>query len=126
MIHADERRMLYTLARDYFTGSGRIIDGGAFLGTSSLSLGHGLKDRHHEKSPVIDTFDWFLIDEYSVRGYLDEGRLFGKEVKTGDNIRFAYEQNIASVAEYIEVHEGNLLAKPWEKGPIEILLGLVL
>ena len=121
MIHTDERRMLYTLARDYFTGSGRIIDGGAFLGTSSLSLAHGLKDRHHERIPMIDAFDWFLIDEYAVQGYLDNGRLCGKEIKTGDNIRFAYEQKISSVAEYIEVHEGNLLDKPWTRGPVEIL-----
>ena len=56
-----------------------------------------------------------------MQGYLDKGRLCGKEIKTGDNIRFAYEQKISSVAEYIEVHEGNLLDKPWTRGPVEIL-----
>ncbi|HEY5705801.1 MAG TPA: hypothetical protein VIS96_09530 [Terrimicrobiaceae bacterium] len=121
MIHPDERRMLYTLARDYFTGAGRIVEGGTFLGASSLSLGHGLKDRGYRKAPVIDAFDWFVIDEWSVRHFLDRGTLHGRRVSAGDNIQFAYEKNIATVADYIAIHEGNLLAKPWTSGPIEIL-----
>jgi hypothetical protein len=121
MIHTDERRMLYTLARDYFSGAGRIVDGGTFLGTSSLSLGHGLRDRAYPKAPVIDAFDSFIIDEYTVQNYLDQGMAHGKKVRSGDSIRFAYEKNVATVADYITIHEGNLLAKPWSNGPIEIL-----
>ncbi len=121
MIHFDERRMLYTLARDYYSGAGRIVDGGAFLGTSSLSLGYGLKDRDYGKSPVIDAFDMFIIDEYSAHNYLDRGNIAGKHVNAGDSIRFAYEAVVAPVADYITIHEGDLLKMPWKSGPIEIL-----
>jgi hypothetical protein len=121
MIHPDECRMLYTLARDYFSGAGRIIDGGAFLGMSSLSLGSGLRDRGYKKEPVIDAFDMFIISGYSVQHYCDQRGWFRKKMKEGDNIRRFYERNIAPVAGYISVHEGDLLKMPWKSGPIEIL-----
>ncbi len=121
MIHPDERRMLYTLARDYFSGAGRIVDGGAFLGNSSLSLGFGLRDRGYKKEPVIDAFDIFIIDDYGAKHYCEPTGFFGKKIKAGDNMRFIYDRNVAPVAEYISVHEADLLQTPWTSGPIEIL-----
>ncbi len=122
MIHPDERRMLYTLARYYFCGAGRIVDGGAFLGTSSLSLGFGLRDRGYTKGPVIDAFDFFTIDSYALEHYVDRPPWFRrKKLKVGDSMRFLYENNVAPVADYISIHEGDLLATPWTSGPIEIL-----
>jgi hypothetical protein len=122
MIHPDERRMLYTLTRDYFSGAGRIIDGGAFLGTSSLALGFGLRDRGYKKEPVIDSFDMFTLDPYGLEHYIDRTGPFKKRpLKVGDSIRFLYEKNVAPVADYICIHEGNLLEEPWKSGPIEIL-----
>jgi len=121
MIHPDERRLLYTLARDYFTGAGRIIDGGAFFGTSSLSLGFGLRDRGYQRERVIDAFDNFIIDEYGVKHYTKPAGWFRKGISAGDNMRSIYEQNIAPIAEYVTIHEGDLLKAPWNSGPIEIL-----
>jgi hypothetical protein len=121
MIHPDERRLLYTLARDYFSGAGRIVDGGAFLGTSSLSLGFGLRDRGYKKERVIDAFDIFIIDDYGAQNYCDNGGWFGKKTKAGDNMRHIYERNIAPVADYISIHEADLLKTPWTSGPVEIL-----
>lgn len=122
MIHLDERRMLYTLTRDYFSGAGKIIDGGAFLGTSSLSLGFGLRDRGYKKEAVIHAFDMFVIDAYGVEHYSERKKgWFRKEIKPGDNVRAVYEKNIVPVADYVSIHEGNLLEMPWTSGPIEIL-----
>lgn len=121
MIHMDERRMLYTLARDYFAGEGRIIDGGAFLGMSSLSLGFGLRDRGYKKQAVIEAFDTFIITAYGVENYCDEKGWFGKKIKEGDSMRHLYEKAIAPVADYVSIHEGDLLKMPWTSGPIEIL-----
>jgi hypothetical protein len=121
MIHSDERRMLYTLARDYFSGAGRIVDGGAFFGTSSLALGFGLRDRGYKKEPVIDAFDIFILDEYGLKHYCEPSGWFGRKLKAGNNMRFIYERHIAPVAEYISIHEGDLLKMPWKSGPIEIL-----
>lgn len=121
MIHPDERRMLYTLARDYFSGAGRIVDGGAFLGTSSLSLGFGLRDQGCKKERIIDAFDVFIADAYMAQHYGDLAAWSGKKIKAGDNMRFIYEKNVAPVADYIAIHEGDLLKAPWKSGPIEIL-----
>jgi hypothetical protein len=121
MIYLDERRMLYTLARDYFAGAGRIIDGGTYLGTSSLSLGYGLKDRSYPKKPIIDAYDTFIIDDNSVKHCFNQEDWMGREIKGGDNVRFIYERYIAAVADYIRIHEGDLLQMPWRGGPIEIL-----
>jgi hypothetical protein len=121
MIHYDERRLLYTLARDYFSGAGRMVDGGAFFGTSSLSLGFGLLDRGYRKEPVIDAFDLFIIEEYGLKHYCKPTGWFGKKIKPGDSMRFIYEGNVAPVADYISIHEGDLLKMPWKSGPIEIL-----
>lgn len=122
MIYADERRMLYTLARDYFTGVGQIIDGGAWVGASSLSLGFGLKDRGYQKEPLIHAFDNFILDEGTVaQGYLSHDEVTNLNVKHGDNIRFIYERNIDPISEYVTIHEGDLRQSPWQGGPIEIL-----
>ena len=121
MISADERRLLYTLARDYYTGAGRIIDGGAYLGSSSLSLGWGLKDQCYPKEPVIDAFDTFIIDAHSIAHHFKSQDAPGREIKDGDNVRFVYEGNVASVAEYIRIHEGDLLQMTWSGEPIEII-----
>ena len=43
MLSAQELELLYTLARDQYTGQGEIIDGGAFLGGSTLALATGLR-----------------------------------------------------------------------------------
>lgn len=126
MISLDERRLLYTLARDYFSGHGRIIDGGAYLGASSLALGYGLKHRSYPEIPVIDAFDIFLIDEHSRAHHFgqytpEQYDWLTQEIKAGDNIRFVYEHNIAPVASYIDIHEGDLTLATWSGEPIEIL-----
>lgn len=121
MTGVDERRLLYTLARDYFVGAGRIIDGGAYLGSSALAVGMGLRERGYPKEPVIHSFDRFIIDEWSITHCLDPGDPLSQGLKPGDKIRHIYERNIAGVADYITVHEGDVTGKPWHGGPIEIV-----
>jgi hypothetical protein len=121
MIHADERRLLYVLARDYFTGTGRIIDGGAYLGASAKALAFGLRDRGFERRKVIDSFDTFIIDEQSVVNNLLPGDDPDHKISAGSSTRAIYDRNISEVSDYIEVHEGNLMLIPWTGGPVEIL-----
>src|SRR5438067_2369515 len=61
MMSVGERKFLYGLAKDYYTGAGRIIDAGTFLGASTRCFGAGLQknatyDRTRWPSPVI-SFD---------------------------------------------------------------------
>jgi hypothetical protein len=121
MIGVDERRMLYTLAKDYFSDSGCIIDGGAYLGSSSLALGLGLKHRNFPKRKIINAFDRFIMNEVYVQRYLDPGDPLSRGIKPGDYARFIYDRNTAAVSEYITVHDGDVTATPWSGQPIEIL-----
>ena len=42
MLTMSERKLLSALAKEYFTGEGIIVDGGCFLGGSTLSLCAGI------------------------------------------------------------------------------------
>jgi hypothetical protein len=119
MISPDERRLLYTLAKDYYSGTGRIVDGGSFLGSSAFALGQGLRDRAYTPVPVIDAFDLFLIDAHSIQHHLAGAD--GAKVKPGDDVRYIFERNTSAISQYIDVHQGDIRAKPWSKGPIEII-----
>lgn len=121
MIFEDERRLLYTLTRDFYRGEGRIIDGGTYVGDSSLALGYGLKERNYPRTPIIDAFDLFIIDDLAVRRYWRASDAPDVSIKGGDSIRFLYDQRTASVADYIRVHEGDVTLTPWAGEPIEIL-----
>jgi hypothetical protein len=121
MTSVDERRLLYTLAKDYFSDSGCIIDGGAYLGSSSLALGLGLKHRNFPKRKIIHAFDQFIMNQVYIQHYLDQSDPLSKSVKPGDYVRSIYDRNTAEVSEYIMVHDGDVQATPWNGQPIEIL-----
>lgn len=121
MIADDERRLLYVLAHDYFRDEGAIIDGGTFLGDSSMALGYGLKNRGFAPKKAIHAFDLFIIDEPSAQHHLPPSDAPGHTIKGGDNIRFIYENRTREVSQYIEIHEGDVTKETWTGGPVEIL-----
>lgn len=49
MISMQERRLLYGLAKEFYTGKGVIVDAGTFLGASTVAFAQGLRD-----NPLID------------------------------------------------------------------------
>lgn len=87
---------------------------GAYLGSSSLALGLGLRDRRYPSGPVIDAFDQFTIDANSVANYLDPSI---DSVMPGNNVRHIYDRNIAPIAKYVSVHEGDVAASPGAASP---------
>ncbi len=116
MLSAQELDLLYTLARDQFTGHGEIVDGGAFLGGSTLALGHGLKDNPgaFPKAGRVHSYDRFIADTF-VPQFIDG-------YPEGVSTRPFYEQAIASVASFVTVHEGDIVTTEWPAThPIEIL-----
>jgi hypothetical protein len=115
MLSAQELDLLYTLARDRYTGCGDIVDGGAFLGGSTLALGCGLRDNRvvDDKRGRIHSYDLFRADKYVnqfLPGYPE-----------GTSTRPYYDQAIAEVADQVTVHEGDITTSPWPADrPIEI------
>lgn len=116
MLSAQELELLYTLARDGYTGRGEIIDGGAFLGGSTLALACGLRDNAglSHKNGRIHSYDRFVADGY-VPQFIDG-------YPEGTSTRPYYDSVIAPVASHVSVHEGNITMLPWPANrEIEIL-----
>jgi hypothetical protein len=116
MLSAQELELLYTLARDRYTGRGEIIDGGAFLGGSTVALACGLRDNPgvFDKQGRVHSYDTFVSDSF-VAKYIDG-------YPNGTSTRPYYDSMIADVASCVSVHEGDIAASSWPiDRPIEIL-----
>ena len=118
MLAREERQLLHALGRTW-TGAGAIVDGGCFLGGSTLALGTGLlaNPRRVEKRGVIHSYDLFVADAHQAGSYLKK---FG-DYAPGDSVRPIFDRQTQDVAPCLQVHEGDLRQFPWTGGPIEIL-----
>jgi hypothetical protein len=118
MLVPDELRLLHHLAETCYSGLGVIVDGGSFLGGSTVALADGLRRnpqrRRLGEEKVIHAFDRFEVEEYT-------RELFFPESAAGTSFRARFESNIAPYADLIEVHAGDILDHEWKGGPIEIL-----
>src|SRR5919202_1247905 len=84
MLSKMERRVLYSLARDYATGEGAVVDAGSFLGGSTAALLAGIRDRPEPwAGPPIASYDLFRVDDYMVPKFFWEDR----SVRSGDSFR---------------------------------------
>jgi hypothetical protein len=121
MIGWDERKVLYSLARDTFSGQGVIVDAGAFVGGSTLVLGKGLAENVQARRPgVIHSFDMFrILDEFMARLLYGQDPSYQRHI--GESCRSLYDFFTQSIAHYVTVHEGNICESPWDGTSIEIL-----
>jgi hypothetical protein len=118
MLSLEERRLLYWLARDYFTGVGAIVDGGSFVGGSTVALGEGLRANPRvEPGTRIDVFDIFEVDAFMSAQYF---RPNGLSYVAGDSFRPFFDQQTSSVNDLLDVHAGDLAKIGWSGGPIEV------
>jgi hypothetical protein len=120
MLSVDERRLLFSLTRDSFSGAGAIVDAGCFLGGSTLALGAGLRANTTASSwTPINSYDMFLLDEYMLMHYVDATS--GGKRKPSESCRDLFDDNISSVSPIVNVHHGDIREIGWSGGPIEIL-----
>jgi SAM-dependent methyltransferase len=119
MLVPDELRLLHHLAEDYYSGMGAIVDGGSFLGGSTVALADGL--RHNPRwhrlrdAKPIHSFDRFEVEDWT------RGRFFPKSTAAGTSFREQFDRNIAPYADLVEVRAGDVCEYEWKGGPIEIL-----
>lgn len=119
MLSSAERALLYWLARDYYTGVGEIVDGGCFVGGSTLSLGHGLIDGgHRHDHPRIHVYDLFASDPYMIEHYLQP---LGITSTQGESFRPVFDANTRAVTALLHVNQGDICQIRWTGQPIEIL-----
>jgi hypothetical protein len=113
MLNQEELRMLRWLTSTYYSGQGAIIDGGCFLGGSTVALAQGLRDAG--RSNKIDSYDLFVAEPWSAA-------MYGKgKFDTDDSIRHLFDENVAAYQDLLNVHHGDILRDPWNRQPIEIL-----
>lgn len=117
MLPLTERKMLYWLASHLPLGADDVlVDGDAFLGSSSLSLARGLRlNSVAGKDYRIHAYDIFRApnDGYS-QGLINWRPL-------GSSVLDLYLQNTAEVRPYIAIHEGDVMHMPPPDRPIALL-----
>jgi ubiquinone/menaquinone biosynthesis C-methylase UbiE len=119
MLIPDELRLLSYLADADYTGAGAIIDAGCFLGGSTVALADGLRRnlrrRGRPAEKLIHSYDRFEVEDWT------RGTYFPRSTPAGESFRPLFDRNIASCADLVEVHAGDVQAEGWSGGPIELL-----
>jgi hypothetical protein len=118
MLSKLERRLLYSLARDY-AGEGAIVDAGSFLGGSTAALLAGVRDRPEPWSgPSVASYDLFQVDEYMIPKFFADDR----SLELGDSFRPRFDAHVARFGDVPHVvHEGDITKLGWSDGPIDVL-----
>jgi hypothetical protein len=116
MLSGEERRLLYTLAREYASGDAAIVDAGCFLGGSTVAFLGGLRDRAERwGGPPVVSYDLFRVDPATIPKYFDGS------VSAGDSFRARFDANVAGFGIPHVVHEGDIAEIGWTGGRIEVL-----
>ena len=135
MLDVSEQKFLYLLARDHYSGSGEIIDAGAFCGASGYALAAGLADntRINQKFGRVHSYDLFSVEEPYTREYIQNvffsrfdrsgSRIYAThKVKVGDSFLDVFQFQTQRYASSIQTHVGSITDFRWEGGlPISIL-----
>jgi len=118
MLSGEEIKLLYWLARDYYSGTGSIVDLGPFLGGSTSALCAGLKDnpRVVRKEQRVHSYDRFIHEPY-FNGYM---ALLGKKLNDRDSFLAFYEQLIAQYRDLVTLHVGDIVNATYTDRDIEV------
>lgn len=120
MLGAEERQCLYYLTSTHYSGSGRIIDAGAFLGASSFALAAGLAVSPYSKAEHarVVSYDCFrAVDDYVISFVSKQFRT----ISSGESFLDIFEYQTALWRDYITAVPGDFLSTRWDGTPIEIL-----
>src|SRR5260370_7961703 len=63
MLGLEERKLLYQLARYVYTGTGAVVELGAFCGASTCCLAAGLRDNPRAGGQRVHSYDSFIANE---------------------------------------------------------------
>lgn len=121
MVGPEERRCYYWLARNWLSGSGCVVDAGAFLGASTSCFAAGAADtprRTFDGGPLIHAYDYFeVVDEYVGEAISRDFR----RIEPGESYLDIFESQTAAYADMIATYPGDFHARIWSGAPIEIL-----
>lgn len=121
-----EKRVLFGLARDVYSGAGIICDAGTFLGASTVCFGEGLRRnpaaatiRARWPRPIV-AFERGLINP-GMPAFFQRHRITGMG-DLGESFVPALERTIAGVADAVDLRIGDIqITAAGDDTPIEIL-----
>lgn len=116
-----ERAYFKWHAQEVVTGSGAIVDLGAWLGSTTATMAMGLSANPSPaaRATVLHAYDQFAWDPRF--DYHAPPTRLGP-YREGDSFRPEFELVVSRWRDRIAVHEGDLLQETWSGGPIELLL----
>jgi hypothetical protein len=123
MITSWERRALSAYAQGIWSQGARrdglIVDGGPFVGASTMALAEGLSRSplsEPERLERIWSYDLFITTQGMEQGYFGPGG-----PKAGESFRAVYDANVAPLRRYLRVFEGDIRQATRPNRPISIL-----
>jgi len=120
MLGLEERKLLYQLARNIYSGEGAVVELGAFCGASTCCLAAGLRDNPRGAGQRIHSYDRFIADEPYLVDFVRTQ--FGQAIEMGQSFAEIFRRATVEFADLIEVHAEDLLEQTWPyEAPIEIL-----
>ncbi len=118
MLSGKERRLLYSLARDYAADDGAIVDAGCFLGGSTVALLAGVRDRATPwEGPPVVSYDLFRVEDYTIPRFFEGD----ESVRAGDSFRDRFDANVMEFPVPHVVREGDITEIGWSGEPIDVL-----
>jgi hypothetical protein len=118
MLSKSERKLLYSLARDYATGEGSIVDAGCFLGGSTAALLVGLRDREQPwTGPPVQSYDLFRVEAYTFEKFFRDD----PSARVGESFRPRFDEHVARFDVPHVVREGDITELGWSGGAIDVL-----
>jgi hypothetical protein len=115
MLSKAERRLLYSLARDYASGEGAIVDAGCFLGGSTAALLAGVRDRPGPPGRPVESYDLFRVEDFTIPKFFD------RSARVGESFRPRYDAHLERFDLPHVVVEGDITELGWSGGPIDVL-----
>ena len=121
MMKPDELSLLYSLAKNYFSAEGDIIDLGPFLGSSTACFGEGILANKRDIKNLdkrIHSYDLFCYEKFVGFDWL----LNQKNLPTG-SFFMNYMENIRKYTDLglVNITPGDLSKFNWNYNPVEIL-----
>jgi hypothetical protein len=129
MLSKKERRLLYSLGKNVFTGRGVVVDAGSFMGASCVGLAQGILDNPSVESPNSEAKlpQHNLIYGYElgvlpapINGQVRHKQFGDVNYEFGTSFVHVLRENIAPFKHLVQMNVGNLLERTWQEGPIEI------
>lgn len=119
MLLDEELQLLYYLGSTHFRNFGHIIDGGCFLGGSSIALAEGVRSnplfQANPRGRVIHSYDLFEVEEWTI------GIYFPKDTKPLSDFRHVHRQNTFMYEDVLDVRPGDVMTYAKFGDPIEVL-----